>query len=145
MKKQNDKQKRQNQRQQKKTSSKNDARYRKRDDGVYREAHRDNLIRHQIRIGHTPPWIAVLNGTAPGIVLPIGEVDTEKLEACRQTVRDMHGKAAPETAYDKELDQYLSPEQLEALSQGLPVIMMAYVERQFDITFQRSFCSTEAS
>lgn len=137
MKKQNDKQKRQSQRQQKKTSSKNKARYRKRDDGVYREAHRDALIRHQIKVGHNSAWIAVLNGTAPAIVLPIGEVDMTELEACRQAVVDMHGKAAPEAAYDNEFDQYLSPQQLEALGHGLPVIMMAYVERQFDIKARR--------
>lgn len=138
MKKQNDKQRRQSQRQQKKTSSKNKARYRKRGDGVYREAHRDDLIRHQIRVGQGTEWIAVLNGTAPAIVLPIGEVNMIELEACRQAVLDMHGEAAPETTYDDEFDQYLSPQQLEALDHGLPVIMMAYVERQFDIKLPRS-------
>ena len=138
MKKQTDKQKRQTQRQQKKASSKNSARYRKRNDGVYREAHRDDLIRHQIRVGHSPQWIAVLNGTAPGIVLPVGEVDSEALETCRQAVLDMHGEPAPETVHDPEFDQYLSPEQLKTLDQGMPVIMMAYVERQFDTSVKRS-------
>ena len=136
MKKQNNKQGRQRQRQPK-TPSKNHARYRKRDDAVYREAHRDDLIRHQIRVGHSPEWIAVLNGTAPAIVLPHEEVDMAELKSCRQAVLDMHGKPAPETPYDEEFDQYLTPQQLDALKHARPVIMMAYVERQFDIKLQR--------
>src|SRR5690554_5435183 len=127
MKKQTNKQKRQTQRQQKKSSSNNSARYRKRDDGVYREAHQDDLIRHQWGVGHSPDWIAVLNGTAPGIVLPVGEVDNDVLESCRQAVLDMHGEPAPETVYDPEFDQYLIPDQLNTLDLGMPVIMMAYV------------------
>jgi len=113
------------------------ARFRDRDDAAYRQAHRDDVIQHQIDLGHTPAWIAVLTGSAPAIILPVGDVNAEELERCRQAVLDMHEFAAPEEPYYDEFDQYLTPRQLERLRKGYPVIMMAYFERQFDLDKHR--------
>lgn len=137
MKKRTKKADRQQQNQQKQRPSRNRARYRERDDAVYREASLDDLVRHQIGVGHTRDWVAVLTGSAPAIVLPLGEVDKDELERCRQLVSEMHGEAAPEEPYYEEFDQYLTPHQLEALGHTKPVIMMAYVERQFDTKLRR--------
>jgi len=137
MKKRTKKADRQQQNQQKQKQSRNQARYRERNDIVYSEANRDDLIRHQMRVGHAPYWIAVLNGSAPAIVLPVGEVDKDELERCRHLVSEMHGEAAPEEPYYEEFDQFLTPYQLDALGHTKPVIMMAYVERQFDTKLQR--------
>ena len=111
--------------------------YRHRDDTAYVEASRDALLRHLIKVGHSPAWIEVLMGCAPGIVLPTGEVDQHELELCRQAVIELHGKAAPETPYDDELDQYLTPDQRKTLGQGKPVIMMAFLERQLKLGVTR--------
>lgn len=113
------------------------ARFRDRDDAAYRQAYRDDVVQHQIDLGHTPAWIAVLTGSAPAIILPVGGVDADELEKCRQAVLDMHGAAAPEEPYYPEFDQYLTPTQLERLRKGSPVVMMAYFERQFDVDKQR--------
>ena len=137
MTKQKNKKDQQRKKQQTQKPSKNRARYRERTDVVYCEANLDNVIRHQIRVGQNSEWIAVLNGGAPAIILPNGEVDRDELERCRNLVIDMHGEAAPEEPYYDEFDQYLTPKQLDNLRNTKPVIMMAYVERQFDVKLQR--------
>ncbi|WP_193337159.1 hypothetical protein [Devosia beringensis] len=111
--------------------------YRHRNDDAYVEASRDDLLRHQLKVGINLAWIEVLNGGAPGLILPTGDVDMQELERCRLAIIDLHGKAAPETPYDEEFYQYLTPEQLQALKLGKPIIMMCYVERQFELSIKR--------
>lgn len=111
--------------------------YRHRDDEAYVEASRDDLLRHQLKVGHSPAWIEVLSGSAPGLILPTGDVDKQELERCRLAIIELHGKAAPETPYDEEFNQYLTPVQLQALKLGKPIIMMCYVERQFELSIKR--------
>jgi hypothetical protein len=111
--------------------------YRHRNDKAYIEASRDDLLRHQLKVGHSFAWIEVLGGNAPGIVLPTVPVDEQELDQCRRKVVALHGKAAPETPYDQEFDQFLSPDQLQMITVGKPVIMMCYVERQFDLSIKR--------
>lgn len=111
--------------------------YRHRNDKAYLEASRDDLLRHQLKLGHSFDWIEVLSGDGPGIVLPNGPVNQEELDRCRLAVLGLHGKAAPETPYDEEFNQYLSFKQLQMLEVGKPVIMMCYVERLFDLSIKR--------
>lgn len=143
MKKQRNKPNRQREKQQTPKPTKNEARYRSRNDGVYREGHRDDLVRYQIRARQSEDWRAVLAGSEPAIVLPIGQVNSEELERCRHAVIEMHGKPAQEEPYYEEFDQFLTPKQLEALGNSMPVIMMTYVERQFDVTLRREHSSLQ--
>lgn len=98
-------------------------------DRAYVEAHRDDLLRHYIEVGHSKAWISVLMGELPGILLPRGYVDSDELATLRTQVRRDFILEAPEEVCPDELAQWLSDDQLHALSIGKPVLFTQLVER----------------
>lgn len=98
-------------------------------DRAYVEAHRDELLKEYIEVGHSKEWISVLMGERPGIFLPRGQVDKDELTKLRDLVKKDFITEAPEAVYPDELVQWLSDDQLRALSIGKPVLFTQLVER----------------
>lgn len=98
-------------------------------DRAYVEAHRDDLLSRYIEVGHSEDWISVLMGERPGILLPRGQVDTNELTRLRDLIKQDFILDAPEAVFSEELAQWLSDDQLYALSIGKPVLFTQLVER----------------
>lgn len=98
-------------------------------DRAYVEAHRDELLKHYIAVGHSKAWISVLMGERPGILLPRLQVDRDELTKLRDLVKQYFILEAPEAVFPDEIARWLSDDQLHALSAGKPILFTQLVER----------------